>query len=176
MSSFLSRVLDANPKLAEWRSHLQAADRSVAKLRTAGAAAFEHHRLLAEARAEFTADPTPARCSKVMLLLSQTEAAAVTVNEIQGQIAIEKNSRIAAGRAKFLAAIDETRASLESAREKIIAEDATRSADLGEPVESSAPLESIGRKLAQLDRAAGYANADLEIARGAFRAVVGGEG
>ncbi len=173
--SFLTRLFDENPKLQEWRAHLRAAEKSVEKLRGACAPAIEHGTLLAAARAEMQADPTPARCLKVMLLLSQTEAAALTVNQFQGMIAAQKSERIAAGRDKFLAAVAETRTSLEAAREKIIAEDATRSADLGEPVESTGPLESLDRKLAQVAGAVSYANFDFENARNSLRSIVGGE-
>ena len=175
MSSFLTRIFESAPKLEAWRLHLRDAERSVKKLRDACAPALEHSTLLAAAWVDLKSNPSPALCRSVMALHAQEASAAVAANALQGQISAEKNARIAAGRDKFLAAVAETRASLEAARAKIVSEDAARSADLGEPVESSGPLETIQRKLDQLDRAVSYSTVDLENSRGALRNVVGGE-
>ena len=85
----------------------------------------------------------------------------------------QRRALIAKAKLKFLAAVEELRAGLKKSAKEIQARDLQQSEEMGEPMESTAPLNAISKKLNQLDSAVGYFEMDPSSAVGSLSTVIG---
>jgi hypothetical protein len=173
MHPFLAR-LAGKPALQNWRDHVAACEKALEKIDRAAAPAGDFSARIAAARADLNSDPTPAKVEKLIVLLSQSDAAFKVDQEMRSLVQNRRKELLAAGHEKFDAAFAEVRAALVVTRAQIRSEDAERSEKLGAPVESVAPLAAITLQIRQLDEARQMSGMDFEIASTARRSVTGG--
>jgi hypothetical protein len=170
----LLAFLVGKPAIQNWQEHVAAAKKSVEKLQKVSAPVGVHETHVTAARADFLTDPTPAKLEKWVQLESNRAAAFKVSQDIQNTILAEIEAAVVkGGEGKFMAAVAEAEAGIESQRQKICAEDAARSEAYGVPSENTAALAKLYRFAEQLEGARSNWNSNPHSARTSLSTVVG---
>jgi hypothetical protein len=149
----LLQRLTGKSALKNWSAHLADIAAAQDRIRAACTPATTHAARLAQAIADFDANPSPEKCQAVIDLETQKPGVFFIEQRLRDATAARRLAGLVAGRDKFEAAVAEVRRELERRRVEIQEDDAKRSAETGEEVRSERALALVAQKLESLESA-----------------------
>ena len=174
MHPILAQLAGKDP-IKNWRDHERDVEKSTSKISAFFIAASEHAQIVAAAMAEFTKNPTPASFAKWRDAETQRPAMFAISQRLRDLAATEREvALLDGGPAKLLAAVAAAEKELDDKEAAIRADDARRSEEIGEPVETTAAFAVIERMREKLRMARMYCPSKFHEARTALNTVLGG--
>jgi sirohydrochlorin ferrochelatase len=159
----------------KFRAHRAEGEARIAPYQAAFLAAADHEKVVGERSVAFANDPSAENLAAWKMAIMERGAAHEIAQQIVPVMQAKRKEFLDSGRGLMAQLIEETEEELRTTMEKIRAEDARRSEELGETFSSSGPIGKITEKLELLRRGRGALNSDVNAASGFVRMAIEAE-
>ena len=165
--------LTGRPAVKNLDVELEGIEKKLSRFRQATEPAQNYPETIATAAKAFIDSPTPERCRAWIAAEGLRPGAFEVVQRMRDYIISLRGELLNALPEQIRAAIDELLGGLVEQRTKVVSDDASKSAEYGEEVHSTAVLASLDKKIEQLEQAKGWVDSDPAQAVSAIRTVIG---